>query len=175
MFLFIKDSVILKPIALLLAISVSFISFANRKDTITLKAGTMIPAKTKTMLNSANLTVGKTVDFIVSKDIVVDGKIVVEAGSSAKGQVVRVSPAKGLGKAGFVAIEMKSVTAIDGSQVYINGDNIYQEGEDKETLALVLGLVVCILFLTIKGKDAIIPQGYDVSPIVAASAEINID
>lgn len=170
----IKNSIVFKPFTFFLALSISCLSFSNTNETITLKAGTIAALETKTLLNSEFLTVGKTIDFMVTQDIKVEGNIVVEAGAMAKSQVVRASRARGLGKAGYIAVEMKTLTAIDGSQILIARVIFYQEGKGKEAMALALGLVVCILFLTIKGENAIIPQGYSVTPSVAVSSEIEV-
>jgi hypothetical protein len=70
-----------------------------------------------------------------------------------------------------VEVNIKSVTAVDGQQVILSGGT-YQEGEDRQTLAIILGVVVCILFLTMKGKDAEIPAGYSVDGTVAQNIEI---
>jgi hypothetical protein len=163
---------VIKPLSVVLALAIINFSFSSVKPTITLKAGTGIMMETVKSVSSELLTVGSMIDFRVTEDIKVDGVVVVEAGASATGQVVRVAPAKGLGKAGYIAVEMRSVKAVDGTNVRISGGDIYNEGENQETLALVLGLLVCILFLTMKGKNAYIQKGYSVIPAVAVSAEI---
>ena len=117
---------------------------------------------------------GQTIDFRVKSDVKVDGKTVVAAGSIAKGQVMRAQKAKGVGKEGFVEIQIKSVTALDGQEVYLTGGNVYQEGEDKQTLSILLGIFVCILFLTIKGENAQVPPGYQVTSSVATTTTIQI-
>lgn len=173
MFKIFKKLNIIKPLSIILACSVLSLSFNTRKETVTLRAGTPIPMETTTALSSNYLIIGRTVDFKVTQDIMVDGNVVVPVGSIAKGQVIRVERAKGLGKAGYIAVEVKSVKAVDGTIVQLGGGDIYNEGEDKQTLAIVLGIAVCILFLTMKGKDALVPAGYDVTPLVAISAEID--
>jgi len=171
----IHNSVYVKHIALLLAVSILSMSFKMRGNgEVVLNAGTNIPLETISMIQSDLVSVGQTIDFRVKYDVKVDGKTVVAAGSIAKGQVMRAQKAKGLGKEGFVEIQIKSVTAADGQEVFLTGGNVYQEGEDKQTLAILLGVFVCILFLTMKGKNAQVPPGYQVTSSVATTMTIKI-
>jgi hypothetical protein len=141
---------------------------------VVLNAGTNIPLETVSMIQSDLVSVGQTIDFRVKYDVQVEGKIVVAAGSIAKGQVMRAQKAKGLGKEGLVEIQIKSVTAVDGQEVFLTGGNVYQEGEDKQTMAILLGVFVCILFLTMKGKNAQVPPGYQVTSSVATTMTVKI-
>lgn len=88
---------------------------------------------------------------------------------------MRAQKAKGLGKQGFVEIQIKSVTAVDGQEVFLTGGNVYQEGEDKQTLSILLGVFVCILFLTMKGTNAQVPPGYQVNSSVATTTTIKVE
>jgi hypothetical protein len=146
----------------------------NEKGEVVLNAGTNVPLETVGIIRSDQVTVGQTIDFRVKHDVKVDGITVINAGSIAKGQVIRAQKAKGLGKEGFVEIQIKSVTAVDGQEVILGGGNVYQEGQDKQTLAIVLGIIVCLLFLTMKGKNAEIPPGYQVTANVATSVTIKV-
>lgn len=171
----IRNSVYAMPMSLLLTVSILFMSFKMKGNgEVNLNAGTNIPLETVSMIQSDLVSVGQTIDFRVKYDVKVDGQVAIPAGSIAKGQVMRAQKAKGLGKEGFVEIQIKSVTAVDGQEVFLTGGNVYQEGEDKQTLAILLGVFVCILFLTMKGKNAQVPPGYQVSSSVATTMNIKI-
>jgi hypothetical protein len=164
-----------KPIAHLLILSVLCMSFSIRKPLdVILPAGTSVPMETTAALRSEELLVGQVVDFRVKADIKVGDKVVIAAGSIAKGQVIRAQRAKGIGKEGYLEIQIKSVTAADGQEVFLSNSNLYQEGENKQTLSIVLGVLVCILFLTMKGKNAVIPPGYQVMASVASNTTVKI-
>ena len=152
------------------------LSFASApvEQVVVLKAGTVIPLETMNVIKSDNATVGRTIDLRVTRDVEVDGQTVIPAGSIAKGQVTRSQKAKGLGKAGFLEIQIKSVTAVDGQEVYLAGGNVSEEGDDKATLAIVLGLFVCILFFFMKGKNAEIPPGFSFDSNVASTINIQV-
>ena len=171
----IHNSVYVKHIALLLAVSILSMSFKmHGNGEVVLNAGTSIALETVSIIQSDLVSVGQSIDFRVKYDVKVDGKTVVAAGSIAKGQVMRAQKAKGLGKEGFVEIQIKSVTAADGQEVFLTGGNVYNEGEDRQTLAIVLGIFVCILFLTMKGKNAQVAPGYQVTSSVATTMTIKI-
>jgi len=171
----IHNSVIVKHIALLLVVSILNMSFKMRGNgEVVLNAGTIIPIETVSMIQSDMVAVGQSIDFRVKYDVKVEGKTVVAAGAIAKGQVMRAQKAKGLGKEGFVEIQIKSVTAVDGQEVFLAGGNVYQEGEDRQTLSILLGIFVCFLFLTMKGKNAQVPAGYQLTSSVATTMNIKV-
>lgn len=171
-----KKKPIFKSLAVMLSLAVLNLSFASApvEQVVVLKAGTVIPLETINVIKSDNATVGRTIDLRVTRDVEVDGQTVIPAGSIAKGQVTRSQKAKGLGKAGFLEIQIKSVTAVDGQEVYLAGGNVNEEGDDKATLAIVLGLFVCILFLFMKGKNAEIPPGFSFDSNVASTINIQV-
>ena len=170
-----SNSVYAKPTALLMVISILCMSFKmTGNGDVILNAGTSVPLETISMIRSDQVTVGQTIDFRVKSDVKVGDKTVISAGSIAKGQVMRAKKAKGLGKEGFVEIQIKSVQAVDGQEVLLSGGNVYQEGDDKQTLSILLGVLVCILFLTMKGKNAEVPPGYQVTSGVATTVTIKV-
>jgi len=141
---------------------------------VILNAGTSVSLETISIIQSNFVSVGQTIDFRVKYDVKVDNKTVIAAGSIAKGQVMRAQRAKGVGKEGFVEIQIKSVTASDGQEVFLSGGNVYQEGEERQVLSILLGVFICILFLAMKGKNAEVPPGYQVTSAVATTMTISI-
>ncbi|MBX7052874.1 MAG: hypothetical protein K1X54_12620 [Flavobacteriales bacterium] len=171
----IQQSLFIKKIALLLVVAILFMSFKiNGKGEIILQAGTNVALETTNMIQSDMVAVGQIIDFRVKYDVKVDGKTVIAAGSLAHGQVMRAQKPKGIGKPGSVDIQIKTVTAVDGQEVFLSGGNVYQEGEERQTEAILLGIFVCILFLAMKGKNAQVPAGYQVSSSVATTMTIAI-
>ena len=172
---FILNPFLIRPMAIVLIASLMNLSFRNADVDVTLKAGTNIQLETVSAIYSETAQAGQMVDFKVTRDIKVDDVVVIPAGTIAKGQISRAEKAKGLGKEGYVEVRIKSLQAVDGQEIYLTGGDIYQEGEDRQTLAIVLGLVVCILFLTMKGKNAQVPAGYEVNASVATTTQVSVD
>ena len=175
MFSKIYKSVFFRPIAIIMAFSILSLSFTTTDGKVTLRAGTPVLLETTQMIMSDNLSVGQSIDFRVRFDVKADNKVVIRAGSIAKGQVTRVQHARGLGREGYIEVQIKSVQSVDGQMVPLTGGNIYREGEDQQVLAWGLGLFVCILFLMIKGKNAQIPSGTSVDANVAMDMEIAVE
>lgn len=165
-----------KSLSLIMALSVLTMSFnAKKYEVVTLPGGTYIGLETAHELNSEFLIPGQSIDFFVKNDIQAEGKTVIKRGAIARGQVLRVQRAKGLGKEGFVEVEIKSVEAVDGSEVFLTGARMYEAGDDRQTLSIVLGVLVCILFLIMKGENAVIPAGYSVDGRIAQDVQINVE
>ncbi len=171
----IKKSLLFKMLSIFLAFNLLFVNSISANEKVTLNAGTSIILETVSFLKSDLLVPGQLIDFKVKYDVKVDSKTVIKAGTIAKGQVTRSQKAKGLGKAGHLEIQVSNVAAVDGTIIPLASSNLYQEGEDKESTAIVLGLLICILFLTMKGKNAEIPPGTEINASSAGTVYINID
>ena len=166
-----KKSKKINFISFLMSLMILFISWTPPVPGVVLKAGTNIPLETLTQITS-QFGVGQTIDFRVTRDVMADGKVAVEAGSIAKGQVVRAQVPKSFGKPGFLEVKITSVNAIDGQEVFLTGGSLSEEGDDKSTLAIVLGVFVCLLFLFKKGKDSVIPAGFSFNAQVSSTMNI---
>lgn len=164
-----------RSIAFTLVVAILSLSFTNpNSKTVVLNAGTPINISTVNSISSMDANAGQIVNFEVDSDIMAEGEVVIPKGSIATGQIVRVDHSKGLGKAGFVEVRIKSVKSIDGQDIYLTDSNIYKEGDDKSTTAIVLGVLICILFLTMKGGEAYIPANYSVQATVAGNTNIEM-
>ncbi|MBL0317059.1 MAG: hypothetical protein IPP69_15370 [Flavobacteriales bacterium] len=171
----IQNSTHLKHLAVLLASSILLMAFKiNGKGEVILNAGTNIALETTNMIQSDLVSIGQIIDFRVKYDVKIEGKTVIAAGSLARGQVMRAQKPRGIGRPGSVDIQIKTVTAVDGQEVFLSGGNVYQEGEDRQTESVILGIFVCILFLAMKGKNAQVPAGYQISSSVATTMTIQV-
>ncbi|MES2265182.1 MAG: hypothetical protein V4520_00385 [Bacteroidota bacterium] len=141
---------------------------------VILPSGTSVVMETITAINSKEATVGQVLEFRIKGDIKVNNKVVIAAGSIAKGQITRTQHAKAIGKEGYIEVQIKSVTAVDGQEVYLANSNLYKEGDNKQTISIVLGVLVCVLFLFLKGKEVTIEPGYQVTASVAANTTVKV-
>ena len=105
------------------------------------------------MVSSETSHLGDLVHLEVVRDVVVDGKVVIEVGTPAEGEIVAASDRGFIGEPGRVGIGVRSTTTVDGQSVYLRS-TLHREGKDKQTLSLVLGLVLCFLFLFMKLSSA---------------------
>jgi len=133
----------------------------------TASQGTLVKVEFLTPLDSGKSRVGDTVEFQVVDNVVIDGILVIPAGSRATGQVTKVSSAKGFGKDGSIDIDFKTVEAFDGSPVpLVLGEKAKQENKNMAyaagasvTGALLLGPIGLVGGAFVKGKQIEIPAG----------------
>lgn len=171
-----RDSVCFKPVAVLLAYVMFFgstASAANPAGEVILKAGTSIPLELVSTITSKNISSGSIIDFRVLSDVKADGKIVVPAGSLAKGQVSRVKKNSMFGGAGELEVAVRSVTAVDGTNIFLSSSSLSDEGDSRVVISVVLFLV-CLLGFLIKGGSAEIPAGTQCTATVGSNTSIAI-
>lgn len=173
MFNFFKKSIVKKTTAGLLLACLSTFSFhAQAAGEIIIPAGTRIELETVQSISSELIQPGEPVEFKVRADVAINGVVVVKAGTLAKGVVITSDQAKGIGKEGNVEIQVKNVQAVDGSFLPLSGNSIARKGENNAVLSIVLGVLVCLLFLLIKGKNGVIPAGTSLDAIVASNSKV---
>ena len=160
MFTKILNSWLTKPTAMLLALSI-------------LRAGTTIPLQCAATLNSAILQTGQNVTFTVANDIKVNGKTVIERGAIANGIVTDAHDHGVFGIPGKFSITVKSVTAVDGTQVFLSNSDIYAQGKAKYGVSIALSAIICILFMLIKGDEA--SNSGSITVAVASDTEIQVN
>ena len=119
--------------------------------------------------------VGQIVPSRVWRDVLIDGHVVIKAGTPA---TVKIATLKGRaifgikGKMSMTAVETKTV---DNQTVYLTG-GYHKEGKSRMALSLGVGLLLLWPFLFVPGKAAELPAGtvmetYTQGSIIVAIAE----
>ena len=173
MFIKLINSFYFKSTAMLMACAILFMSFTMPGETVVLKAGTVIPLELISTITSKTARTGQVVDFRVMSDIAVNGKVLVSAGSIAQGQIVRAKKSGLLGSEGELEIAVRSVKAVDGTNIYLSSNSIVDEGSNKVALSIIVTLC-CLFGFLIKGGKAEIPAGTQVQGVVSSNVEINV-
>jgi len=145
---------------------------AQSQNKVKLRAGTVVAISIENSTTS-EATLNSIVNFRVIRDVTVDDKVVVKAGSVATGTISEVNSTGAVGKPGKVAVKLNSVQAVDGQTVYISG-SIDKEGENKVVLTVILGLL-CLPLLLLNGGDANIPAGTEVRAYVEQDYQIAVE
>ena len=159
--------------ALLLACVMLLSSFTKPAgNVVVLKAGTMVSLELVNEVTS-DMKAGQTVDFRVVADVKADGKVVIPAGTIAKGQVISSSKNTLLGGEGEVTVQVKSVNAVDGTRVALSGSSLTAEGENKLVVSIVLTLLCWIGFL-LKGGKGVLAPGTTFDATVVGNTDIAI-
>jgi len=142
-------------------------------------AGTIIPAGTPVTLRSINdisselANTGDSVQFAVVSDVVVNGKTVIPAGSTAIGTVLRAKKQNFAGIPAELSVQVNYITGPSGSTIPVSVSRT-SEGESKMVLSIVLGVICCLLFLLMKGKSARIPAGTVLNATTTSPIEVQV-
>jgi hypothetical protein len=138
------------------------------KVEVTIPAGTTIDVETAYRFSSQEIRKGEAVSFRVVNPVLVKEVVVIEPGAIATGRVVLSERGGHFGRAGRIAWEMESVTAIDGTRIPIRaasrvvGDS---KGASVATSIAVTGALLgpfaalALLHGFKRGENAYIPQG----------------
>ncbi|WP_243348170.1 hypothetical protein [Parabacteroides sp. FAFU027] len=170
----ILKSVITKPFCIILSVMFLAVTFNLSAENVKLSAGTSVPLETVNTIDADNLADGQVIDFRVMSDVKVGNQVVIKAGSIAKGQVLSYKKSGMIGQPGQLQIQIRSVKSVDGQEVFLAGGNINKEGDSKLVLSIALSLLLCPLFLLMKGKSAVIPAGMQVTSSVASDVNISL-
>jgi hypothetical protein len=94
----------------------------------------------------------------VWQDVVVDERTVISAGAPMVLRISDITKRKVFGRGGNVEIRAVSVTAVDGTEIFLDG-GYDQEAENRIILTASLFALVAWPTAFIKGKEAILPAG----------------
>ncbi len=127
----------------------------------TIPAGTMIPVRLLQTLSSGTTNAGDSFRIEVLEDIIVDGAVVIPAGSPGSGKVTLAVPARSMGRAGELRVSLDFVHTYDNIPVPVeaNEQTAARDTElmGKSFVAYVFLGPVGLLTLLEKGQNITIP------------------
>jgi hypothetical protein len=152
-----KKCPLARTIALTVALALPGSVFAQN---VTVPEGTRVFVELDQQVTSKKKhnSPGNIVKAHVWRDVVIDGRTVIETGSSVIVKISAIKPAKIAGQKGAVELEALQVSSVDGSDVQLSG-GYGQSGKGRMALAITLAVVVFIPLIFIKGKQAKLPPG----------------
>ncbi len=132
-----------------------------------LKEQSLVKIRLLSSVDSGESRVGEDIQYRVIEDVIVEGRVVIPAGSEGVGTVTEVSSAGMLGRDGRVVIDFGSVPALDGNAIRIKVDE--KATEKNRSLELAAGASMAGILLLgpiglaggyfIRGRDVDIPAG----------------
>ena len=146
-------------------------ALASEVSHIEMPVGTPLILTFEESVNPITAHIGQRVFLRVEDPVTVEGKILIEAGARAIGEITQSAKAGSIGKPGAIGVTLRSVEAIDGTSVPISGNKVII-GEDKQTASLIVTILCCVLGLIMKGGPAEIAQGSTVEANIAMAAKI---
>lgn len=128
---------------------------------VNLPAQTLVKIALTKTIDSATAQVGDKVVYRITEDVMVDGRVVIPAGTTSVATVTEVTAAGRLGKDGRVLIDFGTVLALDGTAVRLKVDERATEKNRSLELAagasmagiILLGPVGLVGGYFVKGKD----------------------
>lgn len=85
-----------------------------------LRAGTQVFLELSEEFDATEISVGNAINFTVRRDVTVNGRVVIAAGSSATGTIRKVTKACN-GKCSKITFTVESAQAVDGQTIPLDG------------------------------------------------------
>lgn len=139
---------------------------------IKIPVGTPIIVQNLGPINSQDVQEGTEVNFKVLSDVRVGNKVVIKSNTPVSAQVTFAKDRGMVGEPGRITISDFSTKAIDGTYIPLRA-TLSAKGKDKQTLSLVLGVVVCLPFLLMRGESAQLNAGTTKTIYTAADVMVN--
>ncbi len=158
-------------LSLTILLSASLSCFAQ-KEQVTIKAGTIVPLEAIKEVRGAKAHEGEPVDFQVTRNIIVDGRIAIPAGSLAKGVVYEAKRSTCFGTRGRLGIKIRNLITPNGDIVNFTSSDIYIKGNNRTPVSVVVFCLTCLPFPC--GGKAVMKVGYEVDATVASNTTITI-
>ncbi len=146
-------------------------AFAQSK--VTLQDGTRIAITLKEKVSSETNTVGQVINFEVTRDVAVNGKTVIKAGTPVYGEVTGISKKGSVGHARAVSMTVNYTRAVDGQNIPLRA-NMNKTGEEKLGTSVALSVVLCPLFLLEKGRESEYTPGTQFEVFVNTPVEVTV-
>ena len=140
---------------------------------VTIKGGTIVPLESTVKIKAADVNVGQTVDFRVSRDVLVDGIVAIPSGTIAKGTVYEAKRSTAFGTKGRLGIKVRYLTLPSGDNISFASSDIYIQGQNRTALSVVVFIFTLLPFPC--GSKAVMPLGYEFDATVANNTTVTIE
>lgn len=160
----------------LLLLAFGAIGCANvSAQTVTIPAGTKLMGELDQQVtsNTRKFEVGDIVRGHVWRNVVVDGYTVIEAGAPMMLRVSDITKRKIAGRGGDVEVQAVSVTAIDGTEIFLDG-GYDKKASHRTALSASLSALVFWPAIFIRGKEAVLEPGTIFDATVPANTRVTV-
>jgi hypothetical protein len=140
---------------------------------LTIPDGTPIQLQLAESVSSAHARVGDLLDFVVVRDVSVEGFTVIPAGSVASGSVTAVQRKRFLGIGGKVALTLNSVELVNGDRVGLRA-RMEVKGRSRTKLAAAAMIATGLLFLP-AAPVVLLIRGHDSTVLKSTEITAHVD
>lgn len=164
--------------AAITAVLLTALPTAGIAERVRIPAGTtvycVLDESLSTKKESSNFVrLGDRVRARVAEDVVIDGRVVIEAGTVVWSEVSRARRARIAGIRGRLEVEANTVAAVDDTSIRLAG-GYDRSGRGRFVTAAVLAKVFAWPFILIKGKQAHLSRGVVFDAHTATPAEVEV-
>ncbi len=162
-------------IRLVLSVLATTISLAASAQTVTIPAGTKVMGELDQQVtsNPKRFEVGDVVRGHVWRNVVVDGHTVIAAGAPMMLRVSDITKRKIAGRGGDVEIRAVSVTAVDGTEIFLDG-GYDKQASHRTALSASLSALVFWPAIFIRGKEAVLEPGTIFDAAIPANTRVAV-
>ena len=143
-------------------------------EAVTLKDGTPVMLRLTEEVSTKTKNVNDAIHFEVSRDVIVDGKIVIRAGASAEGTVTSCIKPDIIGQEGTICFMANSTKSVDGQYVSLRA-NLSRTGKSNMLLSAGAAWACCPIFALIQGGGASFPVGTECKAYTENDVKIKVD
>ena len=143
---------------------------AQEKKEVTIKSGTIVPLESIRNVRASKVHEGQTIDFKVSRDVVVDRVVAIPAGTIAKGTVYEAKRSAWFGTKGRLGIKIRYLTLPSGDTVNFASSEVYITGKNRTPLSVVIFCFTCLPLPC--GSKAEMKIGYEFDATVANNTTV---
>lgn len=144
------------------------------ETTILLKDGTPVILRLTEEVSTKTKNTNDIVRLEVTRDVIVDGKVIIKAGTPAEGTVNVCTKPDIIGQEGAIGFMVNSTKAVDGQWVSLRA-NLTRSGQNKEILSAGAAYVCCPIFGLIKGTHATYPEGSEIKAYTENDLKIKVN
>ncbi|RLA41317.1 MAG: hypothetical protein DRR42_24810 [Gammaproteobacteria bacterium] len=144
-------------------------------STVKLPTDTRVYIETKEALiaKGDRIQQGQMVRAKVWRDVIVDGHVLIAAGTPVVAKVDQVKKRKIAGVKGQMSIRALETESIDGKEIQLSG-GYHKEGKSRMALSISLAVIVFLPLIFIPGKAAELPAGTVFDAYVDRSMHIDV-
>jgi len=140
-------------------------------EEVVVPAGTLVPVRFLSTLNSKINKTGETFDFQIAENVFIDNKLIIPANSAGLGEITLAKKARILAQPGKLELNFKAITALDGTPIDLIMGEKAEEENKRLYVAVGAGLLGLIILSNpiglafgalIPGKEVKIDEGTEI-------------
>lgn len=154
----------------------SFVSADESKETfeVLLPERTVIPVRLIQNIEGKDVMVGQSVDFEVSRDIIINNFLLIRRGAPAYGTITSAEKASYISQGGKLGFSMDYCKAVDGQKIYLKSV-LSREGESHMGANIAASVILCPLIMLARGKEAKIVKGTEFKAYTENDIKVEVE